>query len=312
MLIRASIGTLIAAGELDAKTLVRPGVAYLLQYSDGGCSGGCLFCAQSSRSVASKEFLSRVVWPAMSLEDIAPKIARVFRRACVQSIIKPNFVEELHEVVKTLSQYGLKVSLSTSPMPDEDLKLFKREGVDYLGIGLDAATPSVATKVNKPYPYSVYLDFIDRAISVFGRGKVVVHLIIGIGETLMDALETIKQVYSMGGRVSLFAFTPVKGTPAESWSRPSLRYYRMVQVINYMISNGLPVEELVDLNRVCVYVDKLRGLGEISKALLTSGCPECNRPYYTESPREEPYNFPAADLLPIGQELLRKLSCDVS
>ncbi|MEM1882870.1 MAG: radical SAM protein [Sulfolobales archaeon] len=312
MLIRASIGTLAAIGEVDTKTLVRPGVAYLLQYSDRGCLGGCYFCAQSSQSIASKDFLSRVVWPAVSLEDVAPKLARVFSRACVQSVIKPDFIAELHEVVRTLSHYGLKISLSTTPIPDEDLKLFKQEGVDYLGVGLDAATPSIATRVNKPYPYGVYLDFISKAVSVFGRGRVVVHLIVGLGETLKEITETIKQVYSVGGAVSLFAFTPVKGTSAESWSRPSLRYYRIVQIINYAVASGLPVEELVDLNRMCVHEDKLSSLSEVTMALLTSGCPMCNRPYYTESPKGEPYNFPTTDLIPPIRDLLRKLSCDVS
>ncbi|MEM1622777.1 MAG: radical SAM protein [Sulfolobales archaeon] len=311
MLIRASIGTLAAIGEVDAKVTVRPGVAYLLQYSDSGCLGSCYFCSQSSRSAASKDFLSRVTWPVVSLEDVAPKLARVFSRACVQSVIKPGFIDELHEIVKTLFRHGLKVSLSTTPIPDEDLKLFKQEGVDYLGVGLDAATPSVAARVGKPYPYGMYLDFISKAVSIFGRGKVVIHLIVGIGETLREVAETIKRVYSAGAIVSLFAFTPVKGTPAESWPRPPLRYYRIVQIINYAVANGLPVEDLVDLDRMCVRENKLDDLSEVSKALLTSGCPTCNRPYYTESPKGEPYNFPATDLLPPVKDILRKLSCDV-
>lgn len=311
MLVRASIGTLAAIGKVDAKVLARPGVAYLLQYSEGGCSGGCHFCSQSSQSRASRDLLSRVVWPVVSLEEIAPQIAGAFSRACVQSVMKPGFVAELHEVVKTLSRHGLKVSLSTTPISVEDLKLFKQEGVDYLGVGLDAATPDVATKVDKPYPFDAYLDFVSRAVAVFGRGRVTVHLVIGMGESLREAVGTIKRIYNMGGRVSLFALTPVRGTKAEGWSKPPLRYYRIVQLVNHIASRGLPIEKYVDLDKACVYVDELIGLDDLPNALLTSGCPGCNRPYYTESPREEPYNFPSPDLLPPIREVLGKLSCDV-
>ncbi len=312
MLVRASLGTLAAIGEEDAKVLVRPGVAYLLQYCERGCLAGCLFCAQSTLSSASKDLLSRVVWPAVELERVAPRIAAVFERACVQSVVKPGFVEELHEIAKILSRYGLRVSLSTTPVADGDLALFKLEGVDYLGVGLDAPTPELAARINKPYPFEVYLDFVRRAVSVFGRGRVVVHLIAGLGESLRDIVETMKRVYEMGGMVSLFAFTPVKGTPMEGRPRPPLRYYRVVQLANFLVSRGLPVERFVDLDRGCVYADPLLELEGLPEALLTSGCPGCNRPYYTESPREEPYNYPSAALLPSTRELLLGLSCGTS
>ncbi len=309
MLVRASLGTLAVIGEEDVKTLIRPGVAYLLQYSEQGCLAGCLFCAQSSSSRASKDLLSRVIWPTVELEKVVPRMARVFERACVQSIIKPRFVEELHEIVRTLSSHGLRVSLSTTPVPVEDLELFKQEGVDYLGVGLDAFTPELAARVNKPYPFEAYLDFARRAVAVFGRGRVVVHLIVGLGEGLRDAVETIKRVYEVGCRVSLFAFTPVRGTPMGGQPRPSLRYYRIVQVASFLVSRGLPVERFLDLDEACVRVDSLEGLEDLPKALLTSGCPGCNRPYYTESPREEPYNYPSDALLPTARDVLLRLSC---
>ncbi|MCS7098897.1 MAG: radical SAM protein [Sulfolobales archaeon] len=315
MLIRASIGTLAAVGIANVKVLAEPGVAYLLQYSEEGCLAECHFCSQSSKSRASKDLLSRVVWPVVELENVAPKLAEKFERTCVQSVIKPHFVEELHQIVKTLSHYGLKISLSTTPIPSSDLRTFKSEGVDFLGVGLDAATPEVARKVGKPYPYEAYLDFVEKAVEVFGRGRVVVHLVVGLGESIRDAVETIAKIHALGARVSLFAFTPVGGTPMERWPRPPLRYYRVLQIANYLLSNGAPTESIVDIDRVCVRSsvgEGLEVLRTLSMALLTSGCPSCNRPYYTESPRGELYNYPLAAQLPPVEELLRELSCDIS
>ncbi|MCX8185198.1 MAG: radical SAM protein [Sulfolobales archaeon] len=312
MLIRASIGTLAAVGRVDVKILVKPDIAYLLQYSERGCSAGCLFCTQSSKSETSKDFLSRVIWPVVELADIAPKLVEVFDRVCVQSVIKPYFVEELHQVVRTLSRHGLNLSLSTTPISSTDLEVFRSEGVDFLGVGLDAFTPEIAVRVGKPYPYEVYLNFVEKAVEVFGRGRVVVHLVAGLGESFREAVETMKKIYTLGARVSLFAFTPVGGTLMEKWPRPSMRYYRILQIVNYLLSSNTSVEKLVDLNRVCVKTYAGVDLEELSRALLTSGCPGCNRPYYTESPGRELYNYPSATLLPSVDEALRKLSCESS
>ena len=97
MRVRASVGTLAVVGLEGIRMAVRPGVAYLLQYSSGGCSARCAFCTQSSASRASRDLLSRVVWPAVELEEILPALSKAFRRACIQTVIKEGFLEEAYD-----------------------------------------------------------------------------------------------------------------------------------------------------------------------------------------------------------------------
>jgi biotin synthase len=307
--VRVSIGTLAALGLEAIRVDVRPGVAYLLQYSEGGCLARCAFCTQSSVSRASRDLLSRVVWPVVELEELLPRLPRVFRRVCIQTVIKEGFLEEVYAAARSLASYGLGVSVSTTPIPRRDLEHLREVGVDYIGVGLDAASPELASAVGKPYSYWEYLRFTKEAVEVFGTGRVVVHVIVGLGEDLRDLVSTLKRVYSLGARASLFAFTPIRGTPMEGRPRPSVRYYRLAQLVNYALSRGLDVDEFLDTERGCLRSVPAAEPGELARALLTAGCPGCNRPYYTESPGGELYNVPSEGLLPDIREVLRGLSC---
>lgn len=309
MRVRASIGTLAAVGLEGIRMGVKPGVAYLLQYSSGGCSARCAFCTQSSVSRSGRDLLSRVVWPVVELEEILPALPKAFSRACVQTVIKEDFVEEVYEIARSLASYGLRVSVSTTPIPRRDLERLKEVGVDYLGVGLDTASPELSEAVGKPYGYWEYLRFASEAVKVFGVGRVVVHVIVGLGERLEDLVSTLKLIYSIGAKVSLFAFTPVRGTPMENRPKPSLRYYRLAQVANYLASRGLDVGRFLDFERGCLRSERLGEPRELARALLTSGCPGCNRPYYTESPGGELYNVPSEELLPDIGGILSRLSC---
>jgi len=301
--IRVSLGTLVIAGLEDAKIDTPPTIGYIMLDSSRGCSGTCAFCPQSRVASSSKELLSRIIWPEMDLNTLAESLARAgIKRVCVQTIIKENFMGETKEVVKTLHGYGLNVSVSITPVPLEYLKELRDLGADYLGVGLDAASPRVAQAVSKPYPWSRYWEFIKDGVTVFGEGHVVTHIIVGLGETTEELLETIEKVRKFGSEVSLFAFTPVRGTPMYGTrSPPSIRCYRFAQLATHLImkgedwrlftvfKNGLPYirSEYLDLGKV----------SDVVKCVMVRGCPGCNRPFYNESPGKRMFNYPSTNIL---------------
>jgi len=298
--IRASLGTLIALGLIRGIYTIEPGIAYVMQYDPRGCKASCLFCTQSSSSKASKELLSRVVWPVTDLNSLvsALKSTKKFRRVCLQTIIKDNFIEEAHEIVKTISAIGMNVSLSITPIPYNELARFKNEGVDYLGVGLDAFSEEIFFKVKKPYSWQAYWKFIDYGVKVFGKGRVIVHLIVGLGETLSEALKVLERVYNVGAEASLFAYTPVKGTPLANLRQPSHTTYRFLQLVTELLSRGYRLNDIIIFKNGKYFIrDKLIDDEVLLKALMTRGCPGCNRPFYNESPKIEPYNFPNIDYL---------------
>jgi biotin synthase len=65
--------------------------------------------------------------------------------------------------------------------------------------------------------------------------------------------------------------------------KPSIHYYRRIQVHHYLI---------YDMRLTSTPGDTFAGDQDIPpEAFATRGCPGCNRPYYTETPRNL-YNFP--------------------
>lgn len=246
------------------KGLKYSNTAYALQ--TGGCEGKCAFCTQSSISKSDKTYLSRVKWYLVNVEEIADKLS-YFKRFCLQTVIKKNFENEVIEIIKYIK---IPKSVTITPVSNEVLKNMRKLGVDYLGIGLDTVE-SLWDKIGKPYTFQTYIEFIRNAVEVFGKKKVYVHLVFGLGEKKEEFVSLMEKIYSLGAEVALFAFTPVKGTPMENSPRPSLQEYREIQKIRFKLStNGNPNE----------------------KAYITSGCPNCDRPFYNEDPREKMYNIP--------------------
>jgi len=83
---------------------------------------------------------------------------------------------------------------------------------------------------------------------------------------------------------ALFAFTPVRGIRLNTGS-PDLLVYRRAQIIRFVVDEGIDPKRLFAEPEL------------IKRALLTSGCPDCNRPFYNERPRGPMYNYPSLELV---------------
>ncbi len=295
MLVRVSIGSLAAMKKGFLRASAKPGIAYVMQYSPHGCSATCAFCTQSVTSSSSKEFLSRVPWPVIDIENLLQMLEKSnFSRICLQSVIKKDFIEEALELTSKVSSIRKKVSVSITPIPVRYLRYFAREGADYLGVGLDASSEEVSHRVLKPYPWKLYWRFIEEGVKVFGERHVVTHIIVGLGESSKDLLGTVEKLYELGSEVSLFAFTPMRGTLMDDYRMPSMREYRFAQVATYLIFQGYKWREFTLFRNGKPYI-RPEFLDEVLNkpaAFITRGCPGCNRPFYTERPGKELYNFP--------------------
>ncbi|ASJ05983.1 radical SAM protein [Thermococcus pacificus] len=298
-MIRVSYGTAVAMGLRRGKMLARPTTAYLMTYWPGHCRNNCAFCVQARESRADLEKLSRVTWPAFELEEVLDALPKGnFSRICLQTIDYPGMVEDVLDLLEAFAPMNLPVSVSITPVGKETLREFKRRGVDYVGVGLDAASERVYRGVKDAiYSWDDMWEFTRDIIDVFGPKSAFVHLIVGLGETDMEMIETIARAYGMDAEVSLFAFTPVKGTRLENARPPSLERYRRIQLARYLLEKGLSSPEDFEFDEN----GNLIGLGVPKEKLVeliplevftTHGCPGCNRPYYNERPKREPYNFP--------------------
>lgn len=309
--VRVSIGSLAVLGLEKLRSEATPHTLYMLQYSDKGCLASCGFCTQSIVNNASKSMLSRVTWPRILLSSLieALQYRRVFKRLCLQTIIKPFFFHEALCILERLSTLSTPVSLATTPVHKSLLAKAKLLGVDYLGVGLDASTPELFEKTGKPYTWSIYIKFIQQAIEVFGPRHVYVHLIAGLGENPRDLVNTMAHLYSIGARVALFNYTLLPGV--RKYPGVDIHTYRVLQLARILLENNYNPFAYIDFSQKPPRIKKKLPLPEkeILNALLTSGCPDCNRPFYNESPRGPIYNYPNTNILEKHREnILRELT----
>jgi len=308
--IRVSIGSASVLGLYESKRFKDiPTTCYLMTYKDGHCTANCGFCPQARESGSSIELLSRVSWPIFSFKDFLTKLnymppTKRFKRICIQTL---NYLHNFQDLIEIVSQIrktcNIPISIAIPPMEKENLEKLKLLGVDRVGIALDGATPEVFERVKGkivkgPYNWSNHIQNLKEALTIFGEGNVTTHLIVGLGESANAILKTIKKLHDLKIKVSLFAFMPIKGTLLENLKQPDLLDFRKIQLGRYLLVNNNRLlkdftfnnyGELVKFN---LNEKELWDIVYNSDAFLTSGCPGCNRPYYTSRPSGPIYNYP--------------------
>jgi len=307
--IRVSIGTAAVLGLEKILTEVAPTTAYFMLYTDKHCISNCSFCPQAYTSDSRSNNLSRVLWPAYTLDQVINQLQRVafkkIKRICIQTI---NFDGAKNQILRILTKFQesrlkLPISICTFPVDRDFLAKMKQKGVTRVGIAFDCATPTIFNLVKgisrgPTLSWALLEETLEDAINVFGSRFVSTHLIIGLGETEEEALEFIQKFHDRGITVGLFAFTPVKGTALEQQSQPPLDAYRRIQLARFLIVNGysslqnMSFDERERIKQFGVGKHELLEVINSGKPFLTSGCSHCNRPFYNESPGKIPFNFP--------------------
>jgi biotin synthase len=306
---RVSIGTAISLGLLEGKMDAAPTTAYLMTYTEGKCTANCGFCPQAKNSKNRAELLSRVTWPnfptssIINALDTAAKSGKI-KRVCIQTLNISDVFLQLEALVKEIKKNSdICISVSCQPLNRQNLQLLKDAGVERIGIALDAATETIFHKIKgaeagSAYSWTNEFDLLKEATSIFRTGKVSTHLIVGLGETEKEAVSLIQYCFDMGVLPALFAFTPVPGTALEKHPQPNIASYRRLQLARHLIVNNLTrlehmtfdiAEKIISFG---VNSTLLKGIINIGEPFQTSGCPNCNRPFYNEKPSGPLYNYP--------------------
>ena len=307
--IRVSLGTAIVLGLLEGKLDAEPSTAYLMTYRQGKCTANCGFCPQARTSKSSIELLSRVSWPAFPTQGVIDALSKAagqgkIRRVCIQALNYPLVFTHIEALVKEIKKsLALPISVSCQPKSKTDMEELAAAGLDRLGIAVDAASETLFNKVKGlevagAYRWDALFRRLDEALAVFGKNNVSTHLIVGLGETEKEAAEFLQRCVDLGILPALFAFTAVRGTALEAKQPPKLDSYRRVQMSRYLIVSGRTRAEKMQFNsesEIASYGLTKEALNKIIESGLpfqTSGCPDCNRPYYNEKPSGPIYNYP--------------------
>jgi len=307
--IRISIGSASVLGLESIKLDVSPTTCYLMTFKSGKCSANCGFCPQARSANSSIEKLSRIIWPAYYFKDFLTKLKYIppfkrFKRICVQTLNYPENFQDLIEIITQIKKISeIPISVAIPPMSPDRLNELKMKGIERVGIALDGSTPEVFDKikgkeVEGPYRWEDHFMCLKTALSIFGKGNVSTHLIIGLGEPESDVLKLIEELNDLNILPGLFSFTPIKGTKLEHLKQPNIIKYRKIQLGRYLILfknkklNDFTYNLKGDIIKININKRELRNLIDENSAFLTSGCPDCNRPFYTSRPSGPIYNFP--------------------
>ncbi|HIE23125.1 MAG TPA: radical SAM protein [Candidatus Korarchaeota archaeon] len=288
----------------------------LLHYNEG-CVANCLYCGQA-REVASTTLcksLIRVEWPLRKLEAIIQRIKENLigggcflrpYRVCVATITNRKAVKGTIEIVKKVwDELSIPISALISPtiFDRDSLYNLRGAGAERIGIAIDCASSELfdilrGQRARGPHRWKRYLDGVVEAVDIFGKNKVGIHLIIGLGETEKEAVELIQWAHDMGAETHLFSFYPESNTVLEEWVRPPISQYRRVQLARYLIDMEIVRAEEIQFNEYEQIVDfglrkdVLNDIIYTGEPFMTSGCPGCNRPFANERPGESLRNYP--------------------
>ncbi|MEA1964994.1 MAG: radical SAM protein [Candidatus Aerophobetes bacterium] len=297
----------------------------LMTYSEG-CLGNCAYCGlanERSGRYVEKSFI-RIEWPTYSLEKIIDRLEKYenrFKRVCISMITNKRATSDLINIATRIKErIKLPLSLLICPtiLANEDLVKFQQIGVDRIGIAVDAAAKELFEKIRGrliggPHRWQIYWDTINTAIDTFGGRKVGVHLVVGLGETEEQMLQTIQRIHNLGASSTLFSFFPEGGSLLVHRPQPPIGQYRRVQLGRYLIDKGLATVydfSFDSAGKVLSYGLSQKELDRVINSGIpfqTSGCPGCNRPYANSRPgpniRNYPFSLTKSDIEKVRKEL---------
>jgi len=323
--IRVSIGSATVLGLSSGKLDASPTTAYLMTYRQGKCVANCGFCPQARESHSRADMLSRISWPTFPTERVLNGIEKAvkhgkIKRVCIQALNYPEVFADLIALTRAIHQKAnVPISISCQPLNSENIRALAEAGAERIGIALDAATEELFDKIKGlsaggPYSWEKQFKLLGEAVDIFGKSKISTHLIVGLGETEKEMVNIIQKCVDIGVLPALFAFTPISGTALENYPQPSIQRYRQIQIARHFIVHGMArYEDMRFDEEDCISdfsVDKqtLLQIIQMNEPFLTSGCPNCNRPYYNEKPSGPIYNYPRKISQKELSEIERQLS----
>lgn len=297
--IGVSYGTLTLLGLNHARALVQPTTAHFLIGEN--CIYSCRFCAQAKCSKSSPNMLSRVTWPRKDWSDIASPLAKAIaagpvKRACLQVVESPGATAQAIALIKKIRAISrsFPVSVCVVPTSVSRLELLFKAGASRLGLPVDVASSRIYAQI-KDRGFAETWEILRKSSEKW-PGRISTHLIVGVGESEEDIVECISMANALGITVALFAFTPVKGTPMQDMPAPPVASYRRAQLAGYCLLMGGSLDWIEFENgRIAkIKVPDKDLLNDIRRGIpfQTSGCSDCNRPYYNERPGQVPMNYP--------------------
>jgi biotin synthase-related radical SAM superfamily protein len=316
----------------------------LLTYDDG-CLGKCAYCGLSGERDAAegdKSFI-RVDWPTHSVAEVLERLDPApveIERICLSMVTRKRCIEDvkaisrrIRDAVDTPISFLVAPTTMSDEKMSEEFQSYKDAGAGWIGVAIDAATAGLFDKyrgggVGGPHSWDKYWRAVEAAGRVFGETRIGVHLVVGLGETEREMVETIGHARDLGALTHLFSFFPEDGSALVEHERPSVGHYRRVQLARFLIdekhatASGMSFDDAGKVTDFGVDERTLSQIIDSGVPFRTSGCPgkdvvrigdreyeigACNRPFANSLPGPDIRNYPfqpdEKDVAAIRQQL---------
>ncbi len=288
----------------------------LLTYADG-CHANCAYCGLArgrAGDFEQKSFI-RVDWPTLPTSQLIDRMvtrSEEVSRVCLSMVTHQRaYADTLDVVGRIHGKVAAPISVLVAPnlLDSRKLKELKDAGTDIIGVGLDAASQPVFDRtrgksVRGPLSWDQYWETLAEARRVFGPWKVNAHVVVGIGETDRDLVEVFRRLGRMEAHAHLFSFYPEPESRMARRTKPSLRRYRRIQLVKYLIETGqlndgqIKYDDEGRIQLVDVPASAVEEAISCGKPFLTGGCPNsdgqtaCTRPFGSYRPGQAFRDFP--------------------
>ncbi len=305
----------------------------LLSYSDG-CSANCAYCGLARERGGRHEEKSfiHVGWSRRPIEEIISAIQERrgrITRICLSMVTNRRARADVSTIARRITEkIDLPFSVLISPtiIKPADLVEYRESGVDMVGVAIDTVTEEIFNRyrgkeTKGPHRWQRYWETLEEAIQIFGKGKVGVHLIVGLGESEEQMVKVIQKVHDLGSSTHLFSFFAEEGSALADLPQPPLDQYRRIQLARYLIDEGIGSYQefkfdsqgrIIDFNLTDERLNQIIALGT---PFMTSGCPDrkgevaCNRPYGNCLPGPDIRNYPFPPEPEDTRRIMNDLGC---
>ena len=249
-----------------------------------GTADQCRFCGigvslDAGRTIAKKtpEQLAEVAVAARDLDGaVDATLTTGSSRAPDRGA---RYVARCGHAVKVAS--GLPVEVQFEP--PEDLAVLDEVaglGIDAVGIHVESFDPHVLAHVapgKARTGIETYFRTWERAVALFGEGRVSTYVILGMGEDPELTVRQCRRAADIGVYPFIVPLRPVAGSLMEDLAPPSAEYTERVyrQVAGYLTDRGLTPDNAV---AGCARCQACSVLGAMQKPLLQIGRPGAATP----------------------------------
>ncbi|NDW05399.1 MSMEG_0568 family radical SAM protein [Jiella pacifica] len=195
----------------------------------------CQFCSIGQSLAAGRTIAHKTPWQLAEVAKAAVELDGV--RHMVMTTGTPKGPDRgaavLAESARAIkAAVDLPIQAQCEP-PEDDAwhQRMKDDGVDALGMHLEAVTPEVRTRImpgKASVPLTKYYSSFEAAVKVFGRGQVSTYILAGLGDSAEEILAMGERLCAMGVYPFVVPFVPISGTPLESHPAPSAEFMASV------------------------------------------------------------------------------------